>query len=39
MTYLNLQSDANNVFSVEGRVHAFHRKLFLYQGGVKYGDL
>ena len=39
MTYLNLQSDGNNVFSVEDRMHAFHRKLFLYQGGIKSGNL
>jgi hypothetical protein len=39
MTYLNLQSDGNNVFSMEDRMHAFHTKLFLYQGGIKSGNL
>jgi hypothetical protein len=32
---LNLQGNGNNIFSMEDKVHAFYRKLLVWQGRVK----
>jgi hypothetical protein len=36
---LDLQGNGNNIFSVEHKVRAFYRKLLLWQGRVKSGNL
>jgi hypothetical protein len=36
---LNLQSNGNNIFSVEDKVRAFYSKLLVWQGRAKSGNL
>jgi hypothetical protein len=36
---LNLQGNGNNIFSMEDKVRAFYRKLLVWQGRVKSGNL
>jgi hypothetical protein len=36
---LNLQCNGNNIFSMEDKVRAFYRKLLVWQGRVKSGNL
>jgi hypothetical protein len=36
---LNLQGNGNNIFLMEDNVRAFYRKLHLWQGRVKSGNL
>jgi hypothetical protein len=36
---LYLQGNGNNIFSMEDKVHAFYRKLLVWQGRVKSGNL
>jgi hypothetical protein len=39
LNYLYLQGYGSKIFSMEGKVRVFHRKMFLWQGSVKTENL